>query len=100
MVEHREGVDPSMWRKSPGLTKFDPITLERGVTHDRAFEQWANKVRNFGAGSGAEVSLKDSRKDITIDMFNEAGQLVLPYRVYRCWVRRPCRLGWPKNRSI
>ena len=86
VVEHREGGDPSMWRKSPGLTKFEPITLERGVTHDPAFEQWANKVWNFGAGLGAEVSLKDFRKDITIDMFNEAGQLVLSYKVFRCWV--------------
>ena len=53
VVEHREGGDPSLWRKSPGLTKFEPITLERGVTHDPAFEQWANKVWSFGAGAGA-----------------------------------------------
>src|SRR5207244_124767 len=86
VVEPREGRDPSTWRKSPGLTKFEPITLERGVTHDPAFEQWANKVLNFGAGPGAEVSLKDFRKDIVIDMFNEAGQLVLSYKVFRCWV--------------
>ena len=86
VIEHREGGDPSMWRKSPGLTKFDPITLERGVTHDLEFEKWANKVWAFGAGLGAEVSLKDFRKDITIDMFNEAGQLVLSYKVFRCWV--------------
>jgi phage tail-like protein len=82
VVEHREGGDPSSWRKSPGLTKFEPITLERGVTHDLAFEHWANKVWSFGA----EVSLKDFRKDITIDMFNEAGQLVISYHVFRCWV--------------
>ncbi len=86
VVEHREGGDPSMWRKSPGRTQFDPITLERGVTHDLAFEQWASKVWMFGAGLGAEVALKDFRKDITIDMFNEAGQLVLSYKVFRCWV--------------
>jgi phage tail-like protein len=86
VVEHREGGDPSMWRKSPGRTQFDPITLERGITHDPAFEQWANKVWMFGAGGGAEMSLKDFRKDITIDMLNEAGQLVLSYRVFRCWV--------------
>ena len=69
-----------------GRTKYEPITLERGVTHDTAFEQWANKVWHFGAGAGAEVSLKDFRKDITIDMFNEAGQMVLSYKVFRCWV--------------
>jgi phage tail-like protein len=86
VVEHREGGDPSMWRKSPGRTQFDPITLERGVTHDLAFEQWANKVWMFGAAPGGEVALKDFRKDIIIDMFNEAGQLVLSYKVFRCWV--------------
>ncbi len=85
-IEHREGGDPSTMRKSPGQTKYEPITLERGVTHDTEFEQWANKVWNYGAGPGAEVSLKDFRKDIIIDLFNEAGQKVLSYKVYRCWV--------------
>ena len=86
VVEHREGGDPSIVRKSPGQTKFAPIILERGVTHDPEFEQWANKVWNYGSGSGAEVSLKDFRKDIAIELFNEAGHLVHRYIVYRCWV--------------
>lgn len=86
VVEHREGGDPSTNRRSPGRTKYEAITLERGVTHDLEFEQWANKVWNFGAGLGAEVSLADFRKDIIIDLFNEAGQKVLSYKVYRCWV--------------
>ena len=86
LVEHREGGDPSTTRKSPGRTKYDAITLERGVTHDVEFEQWANKVWNFGSGAGAETSLADFRKDILIDMFNEAGQKVISYRVFRCWV--------------
>ena len=86
LVEHREGGDPSTNRKSPGRTKYDAITLERGVTHDTEFERWANKVWNFGGGAGAETSLKDFRKDIIIDLFNEAGQKVISYRVFRCWV--------------
>lgn len=85
-VEHREGGDPSLVRKSPGQTKYEPITLERGVTHDTEFEKWANKVWNFGSGLGAEVSLKDFRKDLIIDMYNEAGQLAISYKVFRCWV--------------
>jgi len=32
------------------------------------------------------VAEQDFRKDIIIDMFNEAGQLVLSYKVFRCWV--------------
>jgi len=86
VVEHREGGDPSSPYKSPGLTKFDPITLERGVTHDRDFEEWANKTWTFHGGPGAESSLKDFRRDITIDLFNEAGQKVISYHVFRCWV--------------
>ena len=84
-VEHREGGDPSTVHVSPGQTKYSDITLERGVTHDTEFEKWANKVWNFGAGLGAEVSLKDFRKDIIIEVYNEAGQLALAYKVYRCW---------------
>jgi phage tail-like protein len=86
VVKHREGGDPSSSRKSPGRTEYEAITLERGVTHDVEFEQWANKVWNFGSGLGAEVSLKDFRKDIIIEVYNEAGQLALAYKVYRCWV--------------
>src|SRR3974390_2029607 len=86
VVKHREGGDPSTSRKSPGRTEFDAITLERGVTHDLEFEQWANKVWSLNAGLGSEVSLKDFRKDIIIEVYNEAGQTVLAYHVYRCWV--------------
>src|SRR3989442_7677974 len=86
VVKHRDGGDPSSSRKSPGRTEYDPITLERGVTHDKEFEQWANKIWNFGSGLGAEVSLKDFRKDIIIEVYNEAGQLAIAYKVFRCWV--------------
>lgn len=86
VVEHREGGDPSSVRKSPGQTKYEAITLERGVSHDLEFERWANKVWNYGPGLGSEVSLKDFRKDIILEVYNEAGQLALAYRVYGCWV--------------
>jgi phage tail-like protein len=86
VVKHREGGDPSTSRKSPGRTEYDAITLERGVTHDPAFEQWAGKVWRLGAGLGAEVSLKDFRKDIILELYNEAGQKVQAYNIYRCWV--------------
>jgi phage tail-like protein len=86
VVEHREGGDPSTSRKSPGRTKYEPIMLERGVTHDPEFEAWANKVWHFGNGLGQEMSLKDFRKDILIDLYNEAGQVTITYKIYRCWV--------------
>jgi phage tail-like protein len=82
VVKHREGGDPSSSRKSPGRTEYEAITLERGVTHDVEFEQWANQVWDLGSG----VSAKDFRKNIVIELHNEAGQVVLAYDVYRCWV--------------
>jgi phage tail-like protein len=86
IVEHRTGGDNSTSRKSPGRSKFEPIMLERGVTHDLEFEAWANRVWNVQGGLGAEVSLADFRRDITIEMYNEAGQLAIAYQVFRCWV--------------
>jgi phage tail-like protein len=86
VVEHREGGDPSTSRKSPGRSKFEAITIERGVTHDPAFEEWARKVWDYGAGLGAEVSLHDFRKDIILEIYNEAGQLAISYHLFRCWV--------------
>jgi phage tail-like protein len=84
VVEHREGGDPSNVRKSPGLTKYESITLERGITHDTEFQAWADLVWKLRATP--EMSLRNFRKDITIDLFNEAGQVVISYKVYRCWV--------------
>jgi phage tail-like protein len=92
VTSHREGGDPSSSRKSPGRTEYEAITLERGVTHDTEFEKWANKVWDYSNAQAGpeqrtkEVSLADFRKDIIIDMFNEAGQKVISYKVYRCWV--------------
>jgi phage tail-like protein len=86
VVEHREGGDPSTSRKSPGRSKYEAITLERGVTHDTEFEKWANKVWNYGSGLGVEVSLKDFRKDLILEVYNEAGQLAIAYLVHRAWV--------------
>ena len=73
VVEHRETGDPSTSRKSTGLTQFEPITLERGLTDDMAFEDLANLVWKLGAGLGSEMSLNEFRKDILIELYNEAG---------------------------
>jgi phage tail-like protein len=92
MVEHREGGDPSSSHKSPGRTKYEAITMERGVTHDPEFEGWANKVWNFGNAQAPadqrerEVSLRDFRRNFSLDVFNEAGQKVISYKIYRAWV--------------
>ena len=86
VVKHRHGGEVSSPRKSAGRTEFEAITLERGVTHDTAFDQWANKAWLVGQNPGGEVSLKDFRKDIVIQLLNEAGQVTVAWKVYRAWV--------------
>jgi phage tail-like protein len=93
VVCHREGGDPSSQRRSPGQTAYEPIVIVRGRTHDTEFEKWANKVWNYGTGLGAEVSLKDFRKDIIIELCNEAGQIVMAFKIYRCWPSEYVALG-------
>jgi phage tail-like protein len=77
---------PSTARKSPGRTKFDSITIERGVTHDSEFEAWANKAWRLASAPGAKTSLEDLRKDLIVELYDEAGRLAIAYKLLRCWV--------------
>ncbi len=83
-VIHREGSDPNSSHSSPGVWQFEPITLERGITHDTAFEDWANL--SFHVGSDPGMSLKQFRNDIRIELLNEQGVVVKAFKVFRCWV--------------
>lgn len=93
VVEHREGGSPSQENLSPGLTRYAPIVLSRGRTQDTAFEAWANKVWTLGSALGSEVSLADFRKDVVVDLLNEAGQVVLSWKALRCWPSEYVALG-------
>ena len=84
VVTHREGGDPSTPRHSPAATKFEPISLERGVTHDTDFQNWADLV--FNIQGDAAMSLRNFRKDLYIELLNEQGTVVKAYKVYRCWI--------------
>lgn len=87
VIKHRAGGDPATSYKLPGRNEYDAITLERGVTADKVFEQFANKVWSFrNAQGGLESSLKDFRRDVIIDVYNESGQKVLSYQIFNCWV--------------
>lgn len=86
VVEHRDGGDPTSMRKSPGISKFEPITLERGVTHDTEFEKWASLVWQIGNPAGSQIALAGFRKDLLLEFHNEAGQVALVYKIYRAWV--------------
>ena len=84
VVSHREGNDISTPRHSPASSKFDPITLDRGITFDPAFEAWANLVYSPEGDGG--VSLLNFRKDLRIEFLNLQGTVVRAYNVFRCWV--------------
>lgn len=91
VIKHREGSDPRTVHMAPGQTEYGPITFERGVSYDKTFAQWANKVFDYSNSTGTaptaqNTSLKDFRKSMTINIYNEAGQKVLAYKVYNCWV--------------
>jgi len=82
VVEHREGTDPNSIVKSPGITRYDPVVLERGITHDLEFDNWACKVWSLDPNK----PLKDFRKDIILELLDGAGQVTITYKVYGCWV--------------
>lgn len=84
MVEFREAGVNITSRKLPGKTSFAAVTLEAGITYDSAFEDWANLVNDFARHSN--TSLKNFRKNVIVDVFNEGGRKVLSYNLYRCWV--------------
>ena len=88
VVKHRDGGDFSSSRKSPGRTEYEAITLERGVTHDREFQNWARAAQEFNVvgSSVAQMGLGNFRRDILVELYNEAGQKVHSYRLFRCWV--------------
>ncbi len=84
VIEYKEGGN-ALIRKGLGRTKYDPITLERGLTHDTDFENWANAAQVLDKGAPSQ-SLKNLRQEIRIELLNEEGQPVHRYLVHRAWV--------------
>ena len=74
-------------RKMPGLQKFSNITLKRGVTHDADFFNWANSAKGAGS-SNAKLKQNDFRKDVTIELRDEDGKLVLSYLLTGVWISK------------
>jgi phage tail-like protein len=83
-IEYKEGGN-AIIRKGLGRTKYDAITMERGVTFDNDFENWANAAQDLDKGA-PNTSLKNLRKEVRIELLNEEGQPVRRYIVHRCWV--------------
>jgi phage tail-like protein len=86
VIQHRSGGDPTTPYLTPGKQKYEAIIMERGLTQATEFHDWAALVWNYGAALGSQVSLANFRKDIYLEFYNEAGQLVMAYKIYRCWV--------------
>jgi phage tail-like protein len=84
VIEYKDGGSPIIL-KGLGRTKYEPITLERGLTYDSAFVEWANAAQVLDKGAASQ-SLKNLRKEVRIDLLNEAGQPVYRFFVHACWV--------------
>lgn len=84
VVKHRGGGDNSFDHKSPGRTSYEAVTLERGITHDIEFEKWANLVHTYQGDPS--MDLVNYKKDLTLEVMNEKGQVAIRYFLYRCWI--------------
>ena len=84
VIDYKEGGD-AIILKGLGRMKYEPITMERGVTFDTDFEDWANAAQVLKSGS-ASTSLAKLRKELSIVLLNEEAQPVHRYFVHRCWV--------------
>ena len=84
VIEYKEGGNPVIV-KGMGRTKYEPITLERGVTQDSSFLDWADAVQRLDNGHPIN-SLANLRREVHIKLMNENGQAVQAYVVHRCWV--------------
>jgi phage tail-like protein len=84
VVTYRAGGENSTDHKSPGRTTYDGLTLERGITHDPEFEKWANLIHPL-MGDVA-MDLVHYKKELTLEVMNEKGQVALRYFLHGCWV--------------
>ena len=86
VVDYRSGGDPSTPHKLPNPSKYNSLTLARGIADDPSFSNWASQVWNYGASLGSEVSTANFRKDLYLEFYNEAGQLIVSYRISHGWI--------------
>lgn len=84
VVDWRYAGDPSHVRKLPGGSKYEPITLEAGLTHDKQFLELANRVNNIDGDGG--MSLLNFRTNVVINVLNLQGAVALSYKVFKAWV--------------
>ena len=74
-VEYREGNDPNHGRKLPGMNKYAPLTLKRGITDSTELWKWRETVTQG----------KAVRKNITVTLLNDAGERKLAWDCLGAW---------------
>lgn len=85
-VDWRTGGDHNSTAKVPGLTKYEPITLERGLCADTRFMDWMKLVNTYQAAGGTkDESLLPFRKDLIIEMYNLRNEKVLSVSIFKAW---------------
>jgi phage tail-like protein len=84
VIDYKEGGN-AIILKGLGRTKYEPITLERGLTMDLDFAKWANYAQVLDSGAPS-TSLANLRQTVRIDLLNEEGQPVWRFKIWRAWV--------------
>ena len=84
VITNRDGGMISAVVNSPGQTKSEPITLDRGLTANRTFEDWASQV--FSPLGDGGTNLASMRRNLQIKLLNLQGNVVMQWNVYGCWV--------------
>ena len=97
-IDYNEG-GYAITLKGLGRTKYEPITLERGITFDMDFEEWANAAQILKSGAPS-TSLANLRKEIRIVLLNEAASTFPRTRCTRPGARntRRCPI-WTRART-
>lgn len=95
-ITYRENIDNQRSSKIPGLVKFDPITLSRGVTASRDLYDWYRLVNDELAllSAANELSMNTStaplqsdnfRKDVVIEVLNRKGDPIKAWYIFNAW---------------
>jgi len=83
VIEYREGDQPPILQKGLGLAKMDNITMERGLTENVDFVNWAKMAHDGSAGT-AQNALP--RKEMTITQLDRQGNPFRKWRLFDAWV--------------
>lgn len=91
-TELKEAGDLLSPRNSPGAVRYDDVVLEKGLSMDNAFEDWANAVVQLQADPGSTSGFK---RTVYIDVYDLNGnpqdrksQPITSYKLNRAWITK------------